>query len=153
MIAPRSVVDASVAVKWVVDEDLSERALALYAQARAQRQPLLAPPHMPGEVTNAIYQRLRSTRPERQLDVVVADAALARVHGYLQVGVEILSPPDLYPQAYALAKAHRLPSVYDAVYVVLAQILGAELWTADERLLAAVGANAPWVRHLRDFTL
>ena len=51
----------------------------------------------------------------------------------------------LYEHALAFAQRFTLPSVYDALYAVLAQRGGVELWTADQRLLSALGAGAPWV--------
>ncbi len=73
------------------------------------------------------------------------------LNDFLDLGVALLSPPQLYPRAFAFAGAHGLPSVYDAMYVVLAQTLGSELWTADQRLLSAIGQAAPWVRSIRDY--
>jgi hypothetical protein len=35
--------------------------------------------------------------------------------------------------------------------IVLALLLGAELWTADERLAITLSAAAPWVRWLGDY--
>jgi predicted nucleic acid-binding protein len=43
--------------------------------------------------------------------------------------------------------------VYDALYVVLARLLNAELWTADGRLVTQLAGRAPWVRSLRDYPL
>jgi len=40
MIGPLAVVDASVALKWVLEEDLSDRARALLAHGAQQRQTL-----------------------------------------------------------------------------------------------------------------
>ena len=44
-------------------------------------------------------------------------------------------------------------SDYDSLYVVLAQLLNVELWTADQRLLQMIGAAAPWVRFIGDYPL
>ena len=48
------VVDASVAVKWVLDEEFTEQARNLLRDS--VRQPIVAPPHLTSEVTNALYQ-------------------------------------------------------------------------------------------------
>ena len=144
--APRPiVVDASVAVKWVLIEDLSDRALALHQAGSAVGRPMVAPMLLPNEVANAIYQQLRReliTEPE-------ADTAIAT---FPRFGVDLLAPANLVRQAYDLARAHQLRAVYDSLYVVLAQRLGADLWTADRRLLKSIGAVAPWVRWIGDFS-
>src|SRR6266545_2510596 len=124
MIDTSAVVDASVALKWVLAEDFSDKALALLTQAGGERRLLRAPPHFPGEIANAIYQRLRSRSPQRHLDEAEADEAFETLFGILNLDVEIVSPPDLYDAAYRFAKANGLPSVYDAMYVTLAQNLG-----------------------------
>jgi predicted nucleic acid-binding protein len=51
-------------------------------------------------------------------------------------------------QASALEFATRFnrPKAYDAQYLALADLLGCELWTADRRLVSAVGDKLPWVR-------
>ncbi|MGH2584582.1 MAG: type II toxin-antitoxin system VapC family toxin [Dehalococcoidia bacterium] len=143
-------VDASIAVKWVVAEEFADQALKLWTDSVADDRAIVAPPHFAGEVTNAIYQRLRSTDPARHLDHIEADRALT---GFLRYPVEITIPPDMYRRAFEFACDHTLPSVYDSLYVVLAQMLDIELWTADGRLLDAVGQAAPWVRFIGDYPL
>lgn len=142
--------DASVAVKWVVLEEHTDEALALLATSADEGRWLIGPPHLPGEVANAIYQRWRSTDPAKHLDSTQADEALAR---FLAITIDLLNPPNLYISALAFARTHRLPSMYDSVYVTLAQLAGAELWTADRRLLEALGSRAPWVRFIGDYPL
>lgn len=39
----------------------------------------------------------------------------------------------------------RLPTIYDAIYVVVAQELQIPLWTDDRRLLNALGTDFPTV--------
>jgi predicted nucleic acid-binding protein len=142
-------VDASVALKWVVTaEAFADLAQALYRDCLAAGRRLVGPPHLTGEVTNALYQRVRTQNPDRQLTETEAREALS---AFLALGVELLTTPDLYEQAFSFARAHTLPSVYDALYVVFAQTLGTELWTADQRLLAALDGAAPWVRFIGDY--
>ena len=145
--APVTVVDASVAVKWLFDEEWSDQAHALLEWHTRAAEPLVAPALLPNEVANAIHRRLR-----RGL-IANAEAAAAVVTAtrILENRVELLTPPNLTWDAYAFAGAHGLPAVYDALYVVLAQRLGAELWTADQRLLGVVGVAAPWVRWIGDY--
>ncbi len=144
-----AVVDASVAVKWVVSEAFSDQANALLNRAANTRQPLLAPSLLPNEVTNAIYQRFR----RGHLTASDADAAVAEAARLLRLGVVLRASTALPRQAYAFARTHRLTTVYDALYVVLAQRLNADLWTDDRRLLNVLGANIPWVRWIATYPL
>ncbi len=143
-------VDASLAVKWVVDEQHTDRARALLVASADAGRPIVGPPHLPGEVTSAIYQRWRSIDPDKHLD----DAeALDALRWFLAFRIELLTPPDLYEQAFTFAMTSGVPSIYLSMYVVLAQLMGVELWTADERLLRLLGANAPWVRFIGNYAL
>lgn len=109
-------VDANVAVKWVLEEELSDRATALLADAIAARRRIVCPPHMPSEVVNAIYRRARRgdlTDAEVDEAVRTFEAFDLTSHG----------PPELYGRALAAARAHRLPTIYDSLYVALAALL------------------------------
>ena len=44
-----------------------------------------------------------------------------------------------------------MPSVYDGLYVALADMLGGDLWTADRRLLQMLAGQAAYVRWLGDY--
>lgn len=52
------VVDASVAVKWLLYEEFTDRAQALLRDSRQVLRPLLGPPLLASEVMNAIYKKV-----------------------------------------------------------------------------------------------
>ena len=141
------VVDASVAIKWVPEEPFTDQASALFDDALARHQLPQAPPHLPGEVVNAIYRRTRRT----SVTAIPPDEARLAVSHFLRLPIAVVAPPGLYEEAYAIAEAQRLASIYDGLYVALAKIVGADLWTADERLLNAVRTFAPWVRWIGEY--
>jgi predicted nucleic acid-binding protein len=140
------VVDASVAVKWVLNEEFSELARALLQDSRRSLRPLFAPPHMASEVSNAIYKHLVLYGDITQEE---ADGALT---GFVSwPPVQFLAPPGLYQGAFVFARANGLPNLYDSLYVILAQLLDAEFWTDDRQLIRRVGSAAPWIRWLGDY--
>ena len=51
---------------------------------------------------------------------------------------------------WELAQQYDRPTAYDASYLALAESAGCELWTADGRLVKAVGETLPWLKTLRD---
>ncbi len=53
------VVDASVALKWVLQERDTEQALILWDRWQAAEEFVAAPPIFRSEVTNAVYQSVR----------------------------------------------------------------------------------------------
>ena len=141
-VPPIAMVDASVAVKWLFDEELAEEARALVERALRAYQPLRAPSLLPNEVANAIHRRRR----RGLITDAKASNAVTKAGIVLASGVELVTPAELPWEAFAFAKDVGLGAIYDALYVVLARRLGAELWTADRSLLNAVGRIAPWVR-------
>jgi len=143
-----SVLDASVALKLVLAEPFSDRAEALVTNTLAAGQPVYGPPSLPLELLSALYQRARRADPATRISFEQAAQYLDEV---LALPIAVVSPPDLYPRTFTFARAHGLVGTYDAVYVVLAQLLGTVLWTADQRLLNALGPAAPWVRWIGDF--
>ena len=138
-------VDASVAVKLLLDEERSDRATALYDATLRAGEPIVAPPLLPLEVTNILRQRMRA-----QGGLSLAEA-IVHLDDFLVFPIKVHNPPRLHYQALALAVAHGLPATYDAHYLALAQHFGCELWTDDLRLLRQVGDNLPFVRALGDF--
>jgi predicted nucleic acid-binding protein len=140
------VVDASVALKWLIEEEYSDAAASLMEDSLNVGTVIVGPPHLPGEVANALYRRMQRsqnsiTRPE-------AEEALAT---FLALPIQIISSQELYARAFAFALHAGLSSLYDSIYVVLAQLMGVELWTDDRRLLSVLARTAPWVRAIGDY--
>ena len=144
-------VDASVAVKWLVEEDQSVFALALLRNVQHDLNAVIVPPHFAGEVTNAVYQKLRTQDPVKHIAEAEARRAIANFRLIAQTSVRVIAEPEIYDDALDFAQQHGLPSIYDALYVVLARQLQVELWTADRRLLNNIGSVAPWVRWIGDY--
>lgn len=145
---PSLVTDASVVVKWLIREEYSVHAQRLLADCIMKQRVIAVPPHFHAEVLNVLVQRQRRTDPDVQISAADATTALRR---FLILKLEAVAPDDLYDGAFRFVQTHGLRSIYDALYVALAQMLGCELWTADRRLLAALGAAAPWMRFIGDY--
>src|SRR3990170_3236196 len=118
------VVDASIAVKWFVPEQDSEEALTLRDQHIKGRLTLFAPALIIYEVANAL--RYRS-------DITKADLE-HNIEALFQLDMTLITPSSK-STAKATLTARRLGiTVYDAVYVELAEDIGCKLVTADDEL-------------------
>ena len=139
------VVDASLVFKWFVEEEDSHRAVALLGDWLNRGVRLAAPYFMVAEVVNAFHQRLRQGQ-------MSADDAEAKVEDMLspRLGIELHAPPGLYARALSVASRLQQSAVYDSIYLALAEGLGGELWTADERFFRAARAEFGNVRWLRE---
>jgi predicted nucleic acid-binding protein len=133
------VVDASVALKWFVGEDGSDRAVELLNSG----EPLIAPDLVLAEVCNAAWKSLRRREIDRaQFDEVATDVT--------QVFQRLVPLDRLIRPAAALARELDQP-VYDCFYLALAEAENLSLVTADRRLVAALATTslAARVRPLR----
>jgi predicted nucleic acid-binding protein len=136
--------DASVAVKWILDEERSDRAVALFEATSRATQPIVAPPLLPLEITNILRQRMRIR------DGLSLVAATQHLEDFLALPIEFHNPVGLHHQALVLADALGLPATYDAHYLALAEHLDCELWTDDRRLIRQVVNSLPFVRWIGD---
>jgi predicted nucleic acid-binding protein len=117
----RFVVDASVAVKWVLPEVHSDAALRL----RRQDYELLVPDFFFPEIANVLWKRIR--RGEDSLK-----SAQENLQALMSAPVRIFPSFNLMPQA--LETADRIQqAVYDCVYLTLAIENQCQMVTADER--------------------
>lgn len=135
------VVDASVAVKWLVPEERRREAAGLLTEAG----PLLAPDLIITEVCAALSRKARL----HQITAAEAKAALSVWMETLRRGVLTLSSSaDLVVESFQLSLAldHALPDCY---YLALARRVSGLLVTADARLAKkASGVDGIHVRLL-----
>ncbi len=137
------VVNASVSVKWVnPSESLAAEARQLLADFQAGKLRVIVPVFWCYEIANA----LRKAVARNALPLAQAEQALSALLG---LPVEVHPLPDPLTAFYV---AWRLGcSLYDAFYLALAERLGCEFWTADQRLYNACRNRLAWVRWIGDY--
>ena len=138
------VVDASLAVKWLVEEDDSDKAHAILQSWVAQDITRIAPYLMPFEVANVLHRRVL----RGDLNVGDSTRIIARL---LDSRLELHHPAGLHVRALQLASELNQSAAYDAHYLALAESVGCELWTADERFYRAVSPGIDSVRWIGEF--
>jgi predicted nucleic acid-binding protein len=123
--APHVVVDAAVAVKWVIAEDHAEAALHLLEPGHS----LSAPAHWLAEAGNALWAACRRGElSEHQ--------AQARIVALAEAPVAAAPLAPLAAAALTIALRLRVTPC-DALYLALAERQDATLVTADRRLFDA----------------
>lgn len=134
----RWVIDASVAIKWVVDEPGTERALLL------RRDRLVAPDLLIPECANILWKKARR-KELSEAEAMLAARLLQRAEVQLESMRSLLEP------ATKLAVALDHPA-YACIYLALAQALSCTMVTADDQLCRktlAIGFE-PKVVHLAE---
>jgi predicted nucleic acid-binding protein len=116
------VIDASIAINWVVEEGGTDLALALQLQAR-----LMAPDLIVAECANILWKKVQ----RKELD---KNEALIAARLLQSAEIELVSTWGLMEPATRLAIELNHPA-YDCLYLALAVENGCRFVTADERLV------------------
>lgn len=129
------VVDANVAIKWVLPEIHSDAALLLLNDSYT----LLVPDFFFPEIGNILWKRVR--RGETTLE-----DAQDNLGTLMTVPLEICPSFPLIPLALEIAVRIQ-QAVYDCVYLALAVSNNCQMVTADERFFNALQSD-PLISHL-----
>lgn len=121
----RLVVDASVAIKWVVAEADHERAAALLDNG------LIVPDLLFCECANVLWRKVR----RREMTEEEAGIAAQTLE---QAELAVVSTRTYLARAVAIAAELDHPA-YDAIYLAVAEAFDVRLVTADDRLIRKVG--------------
>ena len=132
--------DASVAMKWVLPEPDTSRAVRIRNEFRVGLLELIAPDVFVPEVSHGL------TKAERRgvIPVGMAERRMLNVINCL---------PDLYPPLPLVRRAIQIASrariaVYDCLCLALAEREGSELLTADDKLVRNLQPQFPFIMSL-----
>jgi len=139
------VVDASLALKWVLDEPDSQTAVILLDQWTDEGMSVIAPALFTYEVTNTLYRQVVAGK-------LAYEEAKQGLTELFSIGVLLKFSlyEDISTQAMEFAHQLNLPATYDAHYLALALHENCEYWTADKRLWNIVKGKFSWVRWFSD---
>ncbi|KKX25702.1 type II toxin-antitoxin system VapC family toxin [Rhizobium sp. LC145] len=124
------VLDASIAIKWVVEEEGTDDAVSLRSRFRFVAPELIIP-----ECANILWKKVQ--RGELSRDEAVLAARLLE-----RAGIDFLSMSGLLEETTALSIALSHPA-YDCAYLLAAQKSGSRFVTADTRLPRIIAERAP----------
>jgi predicted nucleic acid-binding protein len=138
------VVDASVAVKLFLPEDLSAHAGELFKRDTGLRKRFFVPDFFYAECANIFWKYVRRLG-------LPPDEARNSFQDLRNLSLLSVSTKDLLPASLDLAMEFGT-SAYDASYAALAQELSFPLVTADEKLIGKLKGSGTDVHWLGDLT-
>ncbi|WP_206346047.1 type II toxin-antitoxin system VapC family toxin [Sulfolobus sp. S-194] len=134
-----AVVDASVVIKWFVNENYSKEALILKEAYVKGLEDLLAPCILPFEVLNGLkYTYSLGEKELEEVGKILSDFQIT-LYGFENILDEMVS----------LSLRYGI-TIYDAAYIALGKVLNEKVYTADERLIRKV-KELPFVIHIKDY--
>jgi predicted nucleic acid-binding protein len=132
------VVDASLAVKWVLAESYTFEARSLLVDWERQSVLRLVPALFASEIAAPLLRRCQ----QGVLSLALAEQAVQDL-----LSAVMVRPLDalLAVRALQIADALQQRRAYDSLYLAMAEHEHCELWTADERLWNGARTTFPWV--------
>lgn len=132
------VLDASFVFKAVFPEVQQDPFSQLLREWKQEKRTLCAPTLLVYELTSILTKMVHFGGISAQ------DAQDSLAVG-LDLGIELIVPDkDRARKAFLWTRQLNRVAAYDSFYLALAESLNCELWTADKKLVNAVGQ--PWVR-------
>lgn len=140
------IVDASVAVKWYFEEEFKIQALSIARQIKLEQLSVVVPEIFYLEISSACWKRALKKE-------IKSWQAVEILEGLTNLPVRKYSDHELADVALDNALFYNI-SVYDSLYISLAEIYGAALITADKRLFNACKEKGfPWIEWLGELRL
>jgi predicted nucleic acid-binding protein len=133
----KHVLDSSVALKWVLQEADSGKAICLRDEYRNGIHELLAPDIFPSEIANGLASA------ERQKRIRTGESAIF-LNDILSAAPALHPSPPLLIRAMEIAISTK-QAVYDCLYLALAEAEGCELVTADDQFVRGLRASYPFI--------
>lgn len=119
------VLDASVLIKWFIKETDTEIALRFKENLLAEKENIAVPDLALYEILNVL--RFKRALTEKAIKTILPS--------FFELGLEIIAPsPRILEESLHLSFITDL-SIYDCIYLALANELGVTLITADKRII------------------
>lgn len=137
-------VDASLVVKWLIEEEGSKEALHLYEKWRKKDVKFISPHLLEYEIGTVLRQKVlrRLLQPE--------DLFLVFDY-YKKLEITLFPLASSMSEAVTVAAFLEQSSIYDVSYLLIAKQQGIEFVTADERFYKAAHGAFSFVKFYKEF--
>ena len=138
------VLDSSVALKWVLSEPDSGKAIRLRDEYKNAVHDLISPDIFTPEVGNGLVSA------ERQGRIRTGEAVIF-LHDIIRTAPAIHPTPLLLIRAIEISLSTR-QAVYDCIYLALAESEGCEIVSADDQFVRKLRSAFPLLIRLADLS-
>jgi len=140
--------DSSVLIKLLVNEKDSDKAASLMEMVVNNRMTVALPGFAWAEVGTVLRKKVASR-------LIIPEQAEIAWESFNSLGIlTFVNDTSVMQTAWRIAHEEDLPTLYDAAYLAVSEILSrqngeeCEFWTADMRLVNALGERKKYVRLL-----
>ena len=139
------VADLGIFLASVLQERLTPKARAIIKFWAATNVTLVAPALFQYEIVAVLRKNVYQGRISLDESIKGRDIPLSQP-------IQYMLDDDLLRRAFDLSTRFNGPTAYDAQYLAVAERLGCDFWTLDERLYNSVANDITWVKWLDTFT-
>jgi predicted nucleic acid-binding protein len=137
-------IDASAALKWQFrDETNIEDAVNMLLDYEESKVYFIVPRLFYYEIANAIYIAVQRGR-------ITDDVGKSIINDMLAIEAEVIDSLELLKTAYLNAKKYGI-SVYDSIYLTLADEHGVLLYTGDRKFYNTIKDKKRFIRWIGDY--
>lgn len=131
--------DTSVFIKYMCPDEQEESATELVTQAIGTR--IVLPCFAWAEVASVLRKKVRS-------GLLSSDEASQLYQAFSDLPIEYIDGEDIRVRAWEIAEQYGLLTLYDSVFLAVAEKESAQYWTADGVLLKALNPKPSYVFEL-----
>lgn len=122
-------IDASIALHWILPTSQSSLADTLLKRWDDAGLQIIGPPVIDIDVTAVIRKLTR-------MKLLLPQQGDQAYQIYTQAGIDIINPPSLTQTAWEMVGTYDQVHITDLYYLALAELVDAELWTANRHFYA-----------------
>ncbi len=139
------VADSSIFLASILQEKLTAKAVSLIKFWATNNVTLAAPSLFQYEIIAVLRKNVYLGRISQQEAIKGRDILLLQP-------IQFVLDDDLLRRAFDLSTRFNRSTAYDSQYLAVAERLGCDFWTVDEKLYNSVANDLTWVKWLDTFT-
>jgi predicted nucleic acid-binding protein len=131
--------DTSIFIKYLCPDEQEEKATELVINALSER--LVAPSFAWAEIASVLRKKVRS-------NLLTTEEAEILYQAFCNFDIDYIDSENIRLRAWEIAEEYQLLTLYDSVFLAVAEKESAQYWTADYVLLKKLTPKPDYVNGL-----